>query len=129
MWNIIKWHICYAINQTKKAPMPAEIFICQPTWYTILLILSLGNLSNYKNYLPISTTRTDHQKHLFFSCELSLFYICTMLKNWHKDLLAKAEAVPTYYKKFFFIYQLPTWQAGLFKTGQKRAQKSSWSKH
>lgn len=34
---------------------------------------------------------------LFFSCELSLFYIYTILQNRHTDLLAKAEVVPTYY--------------------------------
>lgn len=62
MWSVIKWDVYYAINQNKKAYMPDGIFICQPTWCTILLVLSLGNWSNYKNYFPISTTRTGQSK-------------------------------------------------------------------
>lgn len=62
MWNLIKWDVYHATNQNKKAYMPDEIFICQPTWCTILLVLSLGNSSHYKNYFPISTTRTVQSK-------------------------------------------------------------------
>lgn len=102
-WNLIKWDIYYVIKQNKKAYMPDEIFICQPKWCTILSVQVTEAIVRIT--FPSVLQEQISQKSLFFlPRDLSLFYIYTMLQNWHKDFLAKAGVVPTYYQKNFFSF-------------------------